>query len=113
MKLNGKLRIIYIIGWGILTFMIVNDFVLLRIWAPPDDVLPYSRTLQAVLDLTTRLFDGQGVSAAILDDDKGYWAGTSGYSEPAKLVEATMLFNIMLPRWIWPSGLRHSTVAGC
>ena len=57
-------------------------------------VLPYSKVLQAILDFTTRIFHGQGVSAAILTEDQGYWIGVSGYSESGKPVDKNMLFNI-------------------
>jgi len=87
-------KIVYIIGWVLLALAIVYDTILSKIRAAPDRVLPYSRILQVVLDLSTRIFRGQGVSAAIVVQDRGYWAGTSGTSEPGKPVNADMLFNI-------------------
>ncbi len=86
--------IIYIIGWLILASMIVNDFILAKKQLKPDNVLPYSKILQIVLNINTKIFGGQGVSAAIIVEDQGYWTGTSGYSESGKPVKADMPFNI-------------------
>jgi D-alanyl-D-alanine carboxypeptidase len=57
-------------------------------------ILPLSKLLQAVLDLDTKLFRGQGVSASIIMTNNRYWAGTSGFSEAGKQVTAEMVFNI-------------------
>lgn len=85
---------IYFIGWVILTLMIANDYIWSNISVTPNNILPYSKTLHGVLDLNTRIFHGQGVSAAIIIEDQGHWIGTSGYSEPGEPVEADLLFNI-------------------
>jgi len=57
-------------------------------------ILPFSGMLQTVINLNTRLFDGQGVSAAIVTNNHRYWTGTGGYSESGNPVNTDMLFNI-------------------
>lgn len=56
--------------------------------------LPFGKLLQYVIDLDTKLFHGQGVSAAIIMTNNRYWTGTSGFSEAGKPVTTEMLFNI-------------------
>jgi D-alanyl-D-alanine carboxypeptidase len=88
------MKIINIMGWIILILMIVNDAIFSQIQEPSMRDLRFSNLLQAVLDFNTRIFRGQGVSAAIIIEDRGHWAGTSGYSEPGKPIDEDMLFNI-------------------
>lgn len=80
--------------WFILGTMMVHDAILSPSRATLDKPLPCSKTLQAVLDLNTRVFRGKGVSAAIISENQGYWRGTSGTSAPGKPVNPEMLFNI-------------------
>jgi len=72
----------------------VNEYVWSETRVQSAHVLPCSRILQAVIDLNTRIFRGQGVSAAVIIKDHVYWTGTSGYFEPGKPVDTNMLFNI-------------------
>jgi len=74
--------------------MLVNDFIIRKIRNVPDDILSYSNSLQVVLNLNTKIFNGQGVSAAIFIEDKGFWTGASGLSETGKPADPDMLFNI-------------------
>ena len=56
--------------------------------------IPFSGMLHSAINLNTKVFHGQGVSAAIVTDNNRYWTGTGGYSEPGVPVSADMLFNI-------------------
>jgi len=57
-------------------------------------LLPFSKLMQAGIDLNTKIFRGQGVSAAIITKDYRYWTGASGFSEVSKPVKTEMVFNI-------------------
>jgi len=74
--------------------MLVSETVSSQSQVAADNTLSYSKILQAVLNLNTRIFHGKGVSAAVITQGQGYWTGTSGYSEPGKPVKPEMLFNI-------------------
>jgi len=62
----------------------------------PSDVqpLPSGPALQAALDLARTLTGGTGVSAAVVVEGKGRWAGASGSSDPETPLHAKMLFDI-------------------
>jgi D-alanyl-D-alanine carboxypeptidase len=87
-------KIVYVVIWVIFGAMIVHDIIFSLGQTRPEHHLPYSKVLQIVLDFSTRIFNGQGISAAISTEDHGYWSGTSGYSYPGKPVSSEMLFNI-------------------
>ena len=62
----------------ILGVMIIRDTIFSGSRTTTDNPLPGSKTLQAVMDLTVKIFHGQGVSAAIVTEGQGYWSGNSG-----------------------------------
>jgi len=72
----------------------VNDIDLSENDVQTTRILPFSGILQAAIDFNTRLFHGQGVSAAVCTKNHRYWIGTSGFSEPGKPINTEMLFNI-------------------
>lgn len=55
--------------------------------------LVYSEALQAALDSALEATDVRGVSAAIIVDGEGMWAGVSGESYPGRAVSPDMLFD--------------------
>ncbi len=58
------------------------------------DELPFARDLQRVLDLSVRLTEGTGISAAVVIRGQGAWTGVAGMSEPSAPISPDMLFNI-------------------
>jgi D-alanyl-D-alanine carboxypeptidase len=87
-------KIICGIIWTILVIMVVKDIIIFRSQDSTNKTLPYSGILQIVLDINTKIFDGQGISAAVITEKKGYWSGTSGYSYSDEPVNLEMMFNI-------------------
>lgn len=80
-----------------------KDPVWPEIRVPFTNILHCPRILQAAIDLNTMIFQGQGVSAAVIIKDHVYWTGTSGYSEPGKTVSAEIQ-----GRFLKPLGLDHT-----
>ncbi len=87
-------KILLLIGWVVLFCLIIFDLILSRSSDSTDKFLSHSRLFQLTVDSITRIFDGQGVSAAIITDNRGYWLGTSGNSKQGVPVKTDMLFNI-------------------
>jgi D-alanyl-D-alanine carboxypeptidase len=66
-----------------------------RAIAKPDTArLPFARDLQRVLDLSVRITNGTGISAAVIVPGQGTWTGAAGRSEPSKAISPDMLFDI-------------------
>ena len=61
---------------------------------PRTTELPFGRDLQRVLDLSVRITDGTGISAAVIIPGQGTWTGAAGHSEPSKPISPDMLFDI-------------------
>jgi D-alanyl-D-alanine carboxypeptidase len=61
----------------------------------PDTTAPrFARDLQRVLDLSVRITNGTGISAAVIVPGQGTWTGAAGRSEPSKALAPDMLFDI-------------------
>ncbi len=93
MPVGRAKKMIFIIGLILLAVLLFIDLILPKISSRPTDAISYSGTLNAVLAINTKIFHGQGVSAAIVGQD-GNWAGVRGFSEADHPVEPDMLFNI-------------------
>jgi D-alanyl-D-alanine carboxypeptidase len=58
------------------------------------DELPFAQDMQKVLDLSLRITNGTGISAAVIIPGHGKWIGVSGWSEASKPISPDMLFTI-------------------